>query len=54
MTAQQALAEVCALLSTTEGDVRQQIKAIFDLVPDAEKPELEKHPLYRKLAKREG
>jgi hypothetical protein len=51
LTAHQALMEVCALLSTTEGDARQQISLIFDCVPEEERPALQAHPLYLNLKK---
>jgi hypothetical protein len=51
LTAQQALMEISALLSTTEGDVRHQIRLILNCVPDEEKPELKRHPLFLNLKK---
>jgi hypothetical protein len=49
LTAQQALMEICMLLSDSEGDMRRQIRMILDSVADEEKAELRKHPLYRNL-----
>jgi hypothetical protein len=51
LTAQQALMEISALLSTTEGDARHQIRLILDCVPDEEKSKLKSHPLYLHLKK---